>query len=65
MGIDIYQSKLLSEAGFPRHGFTKRSGGVSSGPFASLNLAFDVGDEKEAVVENWRRLRVLRQSVPE
>ncbi len=48
---------LLADAGFPVHGFTKRDGGVSEGPFASLNLAYDVGDEDERVRANRGRLR--------
>jgi len=36
---------------------TFRSGGVSAGPFASLNLGDHVGDEPERVAENRRRLR--------
>lgn len=38
------------------HGFATRAGGVSEGPYASLNLGFSVGDERERVVENHRRL---------
>lgn len=34
-----------------------RSGGVSSGRYASLNLAAHVGDDPQAVAENRRRLR--------
>lgn len=34
---------------------TTRAGGVSMGPYASLNLGFHVGDEPAAVVENRRR----------
>jgi hypothetical protein len=42
---------------FPvRHGFSTRVGGVSHGPFASLNLSRSVGDEPERVEENLRRL---------
>lgn len=40
-----------------RHGFTTREGGVSRGPFASLNLSSTVGDDPERVRENWDRLR--------
>jgi YfiH family protein len=36
---------------------TTRSGGVSKGAWASLNLAQHVGDDPEAVAENRRRLR--------
>lgn len=38
------------------HGFTTRAGGVSEGPHASLNLGFAVGDVRERVEENHRRL---------
>ena len=36
--------------------FTTRNGGVSEGPFDSLNLALRSGDEPERVEENRRRL---------
>lgn len=45
------QSKLLPF----RHGFSVRQGGVSEGPYASLNLGFSVGDARERVQENLRR----------
>lgn len=35
---------------------TLRTGGVSAGPFASLNLGLHVGDDPAAVAENRRRL---------
>jgi YfiH family protein len=35
--------------------FTTRAGGVSSGPYASLNLTIGTGDEPERVEENRRR----------
>lgn len=38
------------------HGFCGRRGGVSRGVFAELNLSLRVGDEPEAVDENWRRV---------
>ncbi len=53
-GPVILESRLLG--GF-RHGFTTRAGGVSQGPFRSLNLSATVGDEEGAVRENWERLR--------
>jgi YfiH family protein len=37
------------------HGFCGRAGGISTGPFASFNLADWVGDDANAVAENWRR----------
>ncbi|HSV40820.1 MAG TPA: peptidoglycan editing factor PgeF [Nocardioidaceae bacterium] len=36
--------------------FTDRHGGVSGGPFASLNLAIQGGDDPESVEENLRRV---------
>ncbi len=41
-----------------------RSGGVSTGPFASLNLGRHVGDEPAAVAENRRRLRAALPDEP-
>ncbi len=49
----IIQSGSL--AGFP-HGFTTREGGASAGPFESLNLGGQVGDDPARVAENWARL---------
>ncbi|WP_059104692.1 peptidoglycan editing factor PgeF [Shouchella shacheensis] len=37
-------------------GFTTRNGGVSKGPFHSLNLGFHVGDDPCSVVENRTRV---------
>ena len=39
-----------------RYGCTTREGGVSQGPWATLNLGTHVGDEPAAVEENRRRL---------
>ena len=36
--------------------FSDRRGGVSTGPYESLNLALTVGDEHQAVLENRRRV---------
>lgn len=36
--------------------FSTRNGGVSQGPYASLNLGFTTGDDRAAVAENRRRL---------
>ena len=49
-------SKLLSAEGLV-HGFSVRSGGISSGPFSSLNLSASVGDDEATVRENHDRLR--------
>jgi YfiH family protein len=43
---------------------TTRSGGVSEGPYASLNLGFGSGDDAAAVEENRRRLREILPQEP-
>ncbi len=43
---------------------TTRAGGVSIGPYASLNLAMHVGDDAAAVAENRRRLRAHLPAEP-
>lgn len=48
-------SRLLSAAGLA-HGFSTREGGVSTGPFASLNVSRTVGDDPAHVAENLARL---------
>ncbi len=39
------------------HGFVGRTGGVSTGEFASMNLSYWVGDDYDAVDTNWERIR--------
>jgi hypothetical protein len=50
---------LLTAPGFGdgriRHAFTTRTGGVSEGPYESLNLSWSRGDDKARVEENRRR----------
>lgn len=46
------------------HGFCRRTGGVSAGPFATFNLAGWVGDAPDAVAENWRRWHLLHPHLP-
>jgi polyphenol oxidase len=45
--------------------FTTREGGVSEGPFASLNLGIFTGDEPARVVENRRRVCAAADVDPE
>ena len=51
-GLGYMCSDLISTT----HGFTERSGGVSSGIFESLNLGVRLGDEPQCVSENYRRV---------
>jgi len=55
-GLTFYRFPTLAR--FPEllHGVLTRRGGVSSGPYASLNLSFAVGDRPELVRENRRRV---------
>jgi len=56
--IEVLRSPTLGRAGF-RHGFSTRIGGVSAGPFASLNLGVASApgepDPLERIMENRRR----------
>jgi len=54
--LPYYQFEHLAE--FPQltHAVFTREGGVSKAPFDWLNVAFGVGDQKEAVAENRRRI---------
>lgn len=58
-GVVYYISPVLSRAGVP-HAFSTRIGGVSTGPFDSLNLGnpapTQLQDEKQRIQENYRRL---------
>ena len=46
----------LSEISFINHAFSTRLGGVSQGEFSSMNMAFNRGDDPDAVTENYRRI---------
>jgi hypothetical protein len=53
MAIRIYRSQVLPSEGF-LHGFPERTGGVSTGPRASLNLGARWGDDRAHVDANRR-----------
>ena len=58
MGVNLHRmltSSLLNDAGFC-HAFFTREGGVSEGPYESLNLGVRTGDDEAHVRENRRRL---------
>lgn len=46
----------LEETGAVKHLFTTRTGGVSSGIYATMNLSFSRGDDPLNVMENYRRI---------
>ena len=48
-GIVVYRFELLKEAEGVLHAIFTRIGGVSQGPFSTLNLGHTVGDDLSAV----------------
>jgi YfiH family protein len=57
------ESQLLRDAGF-RHAFFTRQGGVSVGPYESLNFSLAVGDEPRNVACNLARAAAALQVAP-
>lgn len=55
-GVFYYTSGALSKEPGIRHCFSTRLGGVSEGPYRSLNLGLSTGDERESVLQNIRLL---------
>ena len=55
-GVTYLTFPALLESGMVRHGFSTRMGGVSEGPYATMNFSFTRGDDPEAVRENYRRM---------
>ena len=54
--IEYLTFPVLSGTGMVGHLFTTRLGGVSTGDCAAMNLSFTRGDDREAVLENYRRI---------
>ncbi len=54
--MNLIRFKNLSAFRNLRHFVTTRSGGVSTGRFASMNLGFNVGDDYSNVLENYHIL---------
>ena len=55
-GITFLSFPALEKTGMVRQLFSTRAGGVSEGIFSSMNLSFTRGDNKEHVLENYRRI---------
>jgi YfiH family protein len=62
-GLTYYQFETLP-FDLVQHGVFTRLGGVSRGPFSTLNLSSSVRDEPEAVVENRRRFYAAMELDP-
>lgn len=58
-GVTILKFPLLESLSGVEHLFTTKEGGVSKGDFATMNISFTRGDDKEAVLENYRRIAPL------
>ena len=54
-GLPYFEIPQIAEIGWIRHGFLTRRGGVSSPPYASLNLSESKGDREESVLKNKQR----------
>lgn len=55
-GINILKFPLLESIPLAEHLFTTKEGGVSKGDFATMNVSFTRGDDREDVLENYRRI---------
>ena len=55
-GVPYLVYPLLEQTGIVTHGFSTRMGGVSQGPWTSMNLSSTRGDDPAAVAENKRRM---------
>lgn len=47
---------FLAETNMVNHGFSTKLGGVSKGDFATMNFSFSRGDNRDDVIENYRRM---------
>jgi YfiH family protein len=56
-GLPVYRFRLLDDCPGLQHAVFTRLGGVSSAPFASLNVSYDTRDDAGRVRENLRRVR--------
>lgn len=54
--VTVLKFPLLEELPFVEHLFTTKEGGVSKGDYATMNVSFTRGDEREDVLENYRRI---------
>lgn len=58
-GLVYFQYAPWEQSGLVGHGFSSRLGGVSTGPYAELNLGTKGGDQPGNVAENRRRFLSL------
>ncbi|MBO4748914.1 MAG: peptidoglycan editing factor PgeF [Lachnospiraceae bacterium] len=58
-GISYLTFPKLDACEIVRHLFTTREGGMSTGQFRSMNFSVSLGDDRENVLENYRRVAGL------
>jgi len=63
--VDLFRFDNLAQVPGIAHGISTRSGGVSQGRCESLNVSYSVGDTRENVDENIRRVSTALGSRPE
>lgn len=55
-GVTYLAFPALDETGIVSHAFSTRLGGVSTGKFSTMNFTFTRGDDRDHVLENYRRM---------
>lgn len=55
-GVTYLSFPILEDTGLVSHAFSTRLGGVSKGNFATMNFSFTRGDDRDDVLENYRRM---------
>lgn len=55
-GVTYLSFPILEDTGLASHAFSTRLGGVSKGDFATMNFSFTRGDDRDDVLENYRRM---------
>lgn len=63
--IPLLQFQMFCDLPWIAHCFTTKAGGVSQGIYESLNLSFTRGDNKDAVIENYRRVAEAMKTTTE
>lgn len=63
-GVPLLRPGAFLATGVAAAAFTTRQGGVSGGPYRSLNLSYAVGDVRTAVARNRRRAAAAIGAVP-
>ncbi|HLG19821.1 MAG TPA: peptidoglycan editing factor PgeF [Bdellovibrionota bacterium] len=65
MAIELQRAPNFQAIGKLVHGYSTRQGGVSSGPYASLNLGWATGDDDDLVAKNYDLLAAALNTTPD